>query len=84
LFTTRVHVDAQYFKENPYFSDSVLKKEYKYIPPAIDGDDEPDENGITASMCEFAWDTNVAPQVRFFDQVTRSMLTNEFAVGHKN
>jgi len=51
-----------YFKENPYFSNTVLKKEYKYIPPApIDGD-KPDENGITTQMLEFAWDLNVEPQ----------------------
>jgi len=50
-----------YFKENPFFSDSVLKKEYKYISTATDGGD-PDENGITPAMCEFTWDKNSVPQ----------------------
>jgi len=51
-----------YFKENPYFTNSILKKEYKYVPPAPVADDKPDENGITAQMTEFAWDTNVEAQ----------------------
>jgi len=56
-FTIEFH-----FKENPYFSDSVLKKEYKYLPAAAAAGDIPDENGITDTMCQFAWDENVAPQ----------------------
>jgi len=54
---------VQYFKENPYFSNPVLKKEYKYIPPPAPlADDPADENGITEQMCEFSWDTNVEAQ----------------------
>lgn len=51
----------QYFKSNPYFSDSVIKKEFKYLPPSVP-DNTPDENGITPAMVEFDWEQHVAPQ----------------------
>lgn len=47
------------FKENPYFSDRVLKKEFKYHPPPVAGDEKPDEDGITESMLEFSWERDV-------------------------
>ncbi|KXN83617.1 Protein SET [Leucoagaricus sp. SymC.cos] len=50
-----------YFKENPYFSNSVLTKEYKYIPPHTAADDKPDENGITDSMVDFSWERDIKP-----------------------
>ncbi|KAG1867828.1 hypothetical protein DFJ58DRAFT_714312 [Suillus subalutaceus] len=50
-----------YFKANPYFTDSVLKKEYKYVPPPAASDDNPDEDGITDSMLEFSWARDVQP-----------------------
>jgi len=56
-FTLEFH-----FAENPYFSDAVLKKEYKYVPPPAAKDEKPDEHGITPSMLDFAWDRDVAPQ----------------------
>ncbi|KIM85488.1 hypothetical protein PILCRDRAFT_817515 [Piloderma croceum F 1598] len=50
-----------YFKENPYFSDSVLKKEFKYVPPPAAAQDKPDADGITESMLEFSWERDVVP-----------------------
>ena len=56
------YTELQYFRENPYFSDPVLKKEYRYIPPA-DIDDEKDEWNVTNTQAAFAWSVNVVPQV---------------------
>ena len=42
----------------------VLKKEYKYVPPPVESDEKPDEDGITDSMLEFSWDRDVEPTVR--------------------
>ncbi|KAG1866283.1 hypothetical protein C8R48DRAFT_704579 [Suillus tomentosus] len=50
-----------FFKANPYFTDSVLKKEYKYVPPPAASDDNPDPDGITDSMLEFSWARDVQP-----------------------
>ncbi|KZV70339.1 hypothetical protein PENSPDRAFT_734817 [Peniophora sp. CONT] len=45
------------FKENPYFSDRVLTKEYKYQPSA---DAQPlDADGVGEHMLDFSWDTDV-------------------------
>ena len=54
----------QYFKENPYFSNPVLKKEYKYIPPPAASSEQPDEDGITETMLDFSWERDVESQVR--------------------
>jgi len=51
-----------YFKENPYFSNTVLKKEYRYVPPNAADSDKPDEDGITESMLDFSWERDVKPQ----------------------
>jgi len=51
-----------YFKENPYFSDSVLKKEYKFEPSNAAKDEEPDADGITPSMLDFSWERDVTAQ----------------------
>ncbi|TFY83309.1 hypothetical protein EWM64_g702 [Hericium alpestre] len=51
-----------YFKENPYFSDPVLKKEYRYVPPNSAADEKPDADGITPSMLDFSWERDVVPQ----------------------
>jgi template-activating factor I len=56
--------NAQHFKPNPFFTDAVLKKEYKFNAPPADANDKPDENGITEAMLEFSWDRDVEPQVR--------------------
>jgi len=53
-FTLEFH-----FSENPYFSDSVLKKEYKYIPPPAAEGEVPDEDGITPSMLDFNWERDI-------------------------
>ena len=42
----------------------MLKKEYKYVPPPVESDEKPDEDGITDSMLEFSWDRDVEPTVR--------------------
>ncbi|KAM6497982.1 hypothetical protein JOM56_005930 [Amanita muscaria] len=47
-----------YFKENPYFTDKVLKKVYKYVPSPEASDEQPDEDGITPSMIDFEWGKN--------------------------
>ncbi|KAJ6501667.1 hypothetical protein C8R47DRAFT_1108264 [Mycena vitilis] len=48
-----------YFKENPFFTNTVLKKEYKYKAPPAVADDKPDENGITETMLDFSWERDV-------------------------
>lgn len=53
----------QYFKENPYFSDSVLKKEYQWAPGPAAGEEKPDADGLTDSMVDFSWERDVEPQV---------------------
>lgn len=40
----------------------MIKKVYKYTPPA--GDDAPDADGFTKATFEFEWDTHVTPEVR--------------------
>ncbi|KAJ7275406.1 hypothetical protein B0H12DRAFT_1087120 [Mycena haematopus] len=51
-----------YFKENPFFSNTVLKKEYKYNAPPGAADEKPDADGITESMLDFSWERDVEPQ----------------------
>ncbi|KAF8640649.1 hypothetical protein AX17_000306 [Amanita inopinata Kibby_2008] len=48
-----------HFKENPYFTDEVLKKEFKYVPPPAAANEKPDEDGITRSMLDFSWERDV-------------------------
>ncbi|KAF9015024.1 hypothetical protein BDQ17DRAFT_1229485 [Cyathus striatus] len=55
-FTIEFH-----FRENQYFEDKVLKKEFKYVPPPVATDEKSDENGITDSMLEFSWERDVEP-----------------------
>jgi len=50
-----------HFKENPFFFDSILTKEFKYVPPAAIANETPDADGITDSMLEFSWDNDVQP-----------------------
>ncbi|KAG6866863.1 hypothetical protein C0991_008799 [Blastosporella zonata] len=49
------------FKENPNFTDRVLKKEFKYVPPPAAADEQADKDGITDSALEFSWDRDVVP-----------------------
>ncbi|KAI0067944.1 hypothetical protein BV25DRAFT_1794156 [Artomyces pyxidatus] len=51
-----------YFKENPYFSDSVLKKEYRFEPSNASANEQADADGITPSMLDFSWDRDVTAQ----------------------
>lgn len=53
-FTIEFH-----FKENPYFSDKVLKKEYKYVAPLAAAGETPDADGITDSILDFSWERDV-------------------------
>ncbi|KAF8521320.1 hypothetical protein JB92DRAFT_2565785, partial [Gautieria morchelliformis] len=55
-FTLEFH-----FKSNPYFSDDIITKEYKYLPPPAESD-VPNADGITSTMLEFDWEQHVAPQ----------------------
>ncbi|KAF8559292.1 hypothetical protein OG21DRAFT_1403492 [Imleria badia] len=55
-FTIEFH-----FKSNPYFTDPILKKEYKYVPPPEAASEQPDEDGLTPSMLAFAWARDVKP-----------------------
>jgi len=50
------------FKENPYFSDTVLRKEYKFVPSPASSNETPDADGITPSMLDFSWERDVVPQ----------------------
>ncbi|KAJ6604279.1 hypothetical protein DFH09DRAFT_898847 [Mycena vulgaris] len=56
-----------YFKENPYFTNTVLKKEYKYNAPPNVTDDKPDEHGITETMLDFSWERDVEAQATKID-----------------
>ena len=60
--TALIFRPSQYFKENPFFSEKVLKKEFKYIPPPS-GSGDVDENGLTAAHIDFAWERDVDAQV---------------------
>ncbi|KAJ1300718.1 hypothetical protein OPQ81_002362 [Rhizoctonia solani] len=52
------------FSENPYFSDKILKKEYKYTPP--EGTPAPgtnvDANGVSDAQEAFDWESHITPQ----------------------
>ena len=56
-------MELQYFRENPFFSDPVLKKEYRYDPPSDADGEKEDEWGVTDAQSAFGWDVNVKPQV---------------------
>jgi len=58
----KVFILEFHFKENPYFSDSVLKKEYKFVPSNAAANEEPDADGITQSMLDFSWERDVTAQ----------------------
>jgi template-activating factor I len=44
-----------HFKENPFFTDSVLKKTFSYVAHP-ENNEKPGEDGITDAMLEFAWE----------------------------
>ncbi|KAB5590139.1 hypothetical protein CTheo_6426 [Ceratobasidium theobromae] len=52
------------FADNPYFTDKVLKKEFKYTPP--DGTPAPgtnvDVNGVSDAQEAFEWESHITPQ----------------------
>ncbi|KAF7320035.1 SAC domain-containing protein [Mycena kentingensis (nom. inval.)] len=52
-----------HFGQNPYFSNTVLKKEYKYLAPEPNAEkDKVDENGISETMLDFSWERDVEAQ----------------------
>jgi template-activating factor I len=55
----------QTFKENPFFSDKVLTKEFKHNPPKVEdpAQNKPNEHGITDAMLEFDSDLHLDPSV---------------------
>ncbi|TRM66023.1 hypothetical protein BD626DRAFT_486544 [Schizophyllum amplum] len=61
-FTLEFH-----FKENPYFTNAVLTKEYKYAPVAEAGNSKVDEDGISDAQADFQWGRDVKPQAMKID-----------------
>ncbi|KAF8649869.1 hypothetical protein AX16_005631 [Volvariella volvacea WC 439] len=55
----RCYIIEFHFKENPYFNNKVLKKEYNYITPLAAATEKPDEDGIAPYMLEFSWERDV-------------------------
>lgn len=73
-FTIEFH-----FKENPFFTNSVLKKEYKYVQPAAAAKNEtPDENGITDTMVDFSWERDIEAQKFKIDWKESKSLTEAY------
>jgi template-activating factor I len=64
----------QYFKENQFFSNRVLRKVYKYVPPGGAQDDKPDADGITEAMLNFDWGTHVEMPVSETQKFNRHIL----------
>lgn len=52
--------NQQHFAENPFFSDPILKKEYKLTPAS---GEQPDADGLTPTMLDFVWERDVTPGV---------------------
>lgn len=80
-----LHVVLQYFRENPFFHDPVLKKEYRYTPSTSADGEKKDEWGITDAQAVFSWDADVEPQVleRIPTRCHKSFTFFRF-VGHQN
>lgn len=52
-----------YFKENPYFKESVLVKDFKYVPPPASGSSAAaNEDGLTEANIDFNEERDIAPQ----------------------
>ncbi|KAG8930181.1 hypothetical protein FRC03_012820 [Tulasnella sp. 419] len=67
-----------YFDPNPFFTDSVLRKEYKYIPPPDAASETPDADGITQAMLDFDWDRDVIPQTTTINWKPGQSLTAKY------
>jgi template-activating factor I len=67
---------VQYFKENQFFFDRVLKKEFKYVPPPSAQNDVPGPDGITEAMIDFSWDRDVAISVGDLLRSHQNFYTN--------
>jgi template-activating factor I len=53
----------KHFKQNPYFTNKVLAKEYKYlVPPNINT--TADNDGLTEAQMDFDYDRDIKPQVK--------------------
>lgn len=57
------YAELQYFRENPFFSDAVLRKEYRYAPLKGIDDEKRDDWNVTDAQAAFSWDVNVEPKV---------------------
>jgi len=55
---------VQHFRDNQFFHDKIIKKEYKYDIPANASEQTPDADGITDNMLDFSWDRDVKISVR--------------------
>jgi template-activating factor I len=53
----------QSFGENPFFTNTVLKKEFKFVPPPELADAQAGPDGISEANLQFAWDRDVYPTV---------------------
>ncbi|THH30335.1 hypothetical protein EUX98_g3845 [Antrodiella citrinella] len=50
------------FGRNPYFEDSVLRKEFRYVEPKTRTQERADSEGFKWSMLDFDWEKDVKPQ----------------------
>ena len=58
----------KHFGTNPFFTDSVLRKEFKYVQPTNPEALKEDENGISDAAAEFDFRRDTEASVRvFFD-----------------
>ena len=53
----------QHFAPNPFFSETVLKKEYKYIPPGDAAVNQPDQDGVSDALINFDLKRDTEPSV---------------------
>jgi len=49
----RAYTIEFHFAQNPFFAETVLKKEYKYIPPSDAAVNQPDEDGVSDALVNF-------------------------------
>ena len=54
---------SQTFGRNPYFEDSVLTKEFRFMESKKRKDEQEDRDGFKWSMLDFDWEKDVKPQV---------------------
>jgi hypothetical protein len=80
-----IYTLRQYFKENNFFSDKILKKEYqRVLSPATAGKEKPDEDGITESMVDFSWERDIKISVGVLLLALKAMAELGSGAGHQN